>query len=120
MAGNVSRPGTTVSARVLSVLAAFDTDHPALRLSEIARRDDGCYVIGRRLWDLGLLAPVPTSLREAASPFLHDIHAATRATVHLAVRDGLSALYLDRLSGSTSVPVVSRVGSRLPLHATGG
>ena len=143
MAGNVSRPGTTVSARVLSVLAAFDTDHPALRLSEIARRadlplpttyrlvaeltgwgaltrrDDGCYVIGRRLWDLGLLAPVPTSLREAASPFLHDIHAATRATVHLAVRDGLSALYLDRLSGSTSVPVVSRVGSRLPLHATG-
>ena len=28
-------------------------------------------------------------------------------------------LYLDRLSGSVSVPVVSRVGSRLPMHATG-
>ena len=28
-------------------------------------------------------------------------------------------LYLDRLSGHASVPVVSQVGSRLPLHATG-
>jgi DNA-binding IclR family transcriptional regulator len=50
---------------------------------------------------------------------LHDLHAATRATVHLAVRDGYEALYLDRLAGHASVPVVSRVGTRLPLHATG-
>jgi DNA-binding IclR family transcriptional regulator len=143
MAGNLSKPGVSVTARVLSVLAAFDVSHPALRLSDIARRsdmplptahrligelvawgalvrrDDGCYVIGRRLWDLGLLAPTPTKLRDAASPFLHDIHAATRATVHLAVRDGTRVLYVDRLSGSVSVPVVSRMGARLPLHATG-
>jgi DNA-binding IclR family transcriptional regulator len=41
------------------------------------------------------------------------------ATVHLAVRDGTRALYLDRLSGHGSVPVVSKVGARLPLHSTG-
>jgi DNA-binding IclR family transcriptional regulator len=35
------------------------------------------------------------------------------------VRDGTRVLYLDRLSGHQSVPVVSTVGSRLPLHATG-
>jgi DNA-binding IclR family transcriptional regulator len=28
-------------------------------------------------------------------------------------------LYLDRLSGNASVPVVSSIGSRLPMHATG-
>ena len=28
-------------------------------------------------------------------------------------------LYVDRLRGSTSVPIVSTVGSRLPMHATG-
>ena len=39
--------------------------------------------------------------------------------MHLAVRDGTEVLYLDRLRGSTSVPIVSTVGSRLPLHATG-
>jgi DNA-binding IclR family transcriptional regulator len=143
MAGNVSSPGASVTSRVLSVLGCFDARHPTLRLAEIARGaglpmstahrlvgelvawgalsrlDDGSYAIGRRLWRLGLLAPASSSLREAASPFLHDIHAATRATVHLGVRDGITVLYLERLSGSVSVPVVSRVGSRLPLHATG-
>lgn len=39
--------------------------------------------------------------------------------MHLAVRSGTSALYLDRVSGHVSLPVVSRAGSRLPLHATG-
>jgi hypothetical protein len=39
--------------------------------------------------------------------------------VHLAVRDELEVLYLDRLAGHASVPVVSQVGSRLPMHATG-
>ena len=85
----------------------------------LERRDDATYVVGRRLWDLGLLAPVQTGLREVAAPFLQDLQAVTRATVHLAERDGDRALYLDRLSGVASVPVVSRVGSRLPLHATG-
>jgi DNA-binding IclR family transcriptional regulator len=143
MAGNTSKPGTTVTSRVLAVLGAFDSDHRSLGLSELARRADvpvptahrllgelvgwgalvrrpsGEYVIGRRMWDLGLLAPVQSDLRQVASPFLHDIYAATRATVHLAVRDGLKALYVDRLSGHASVPVVSQIGSRLPMHATG-
>lgn len=41
------------------------------------------------------------------------------ATVHLAVRDGGQVLYLHRMRGQASVPIVSRVGSRLPMHATG-
>lgn len=124
-------------------MAAFDEDHRRLTLTELATRAGlpvptahrllaelvewgalardprGSYVIGRRLWDLGMLAPVQRGLRDVASPYLHDLYGATHATVHLAVRDDLSALYLDRLAGHTSVPVVSTVGSRLPLHATG-
>ena len=71
------------------------------------------------MWDLGLLAPVETGLRQVASPFLHDLYGATLATVHLAVRDGTAVLYVERVSGHSSVPVVSQVGSRLPMHATG-
>jgi DNA-binding IclR family transcriptional regulator len=89
------------------------------RWGALARLDSGEYVIGRRLWDLGLLAPVQAGLRQAASPFLHDLYGATLATVHLAVRDGVEVLYVDRLSGHVSVPVVSEIGSRLPMHATG-
>ena len=83
------------------------------------KTSSGEYVVGRRLWDIGLLAPVQTGLVEIASPYLHDLYGATLATVHLAVRDGTEVLYLDRLCGHASVPVVSTVGSRLPMHATG-
>ncbi|HEY1667627.1 MAG TPA: helix-turn-helix domain-containing protein, partial [Trebonia sp.] len=135
--------GVTVTSRVLSILGSFDAGHPSLTLTEIAQRagltlptthrlvgeltawgalrrtGPGRYVIGQRMWDLGLLAPVQTGLRDVASPFLHDLYGATLATVHLAVRDGARALYLDCVSGHASVPVVSKAGSRLPLHSTG-
>lgn len=143
MAGNTSAPGTSVSARVLGVLSTFDERHRTMTLTQLAaradlplstahrlvaelvgwgglvRRDDGRYAVGPRLWDLGLLAPIQTGLRQVASPFLHDVYAATLATVHLAVRDGHEVLYLERLAGRSSVPIVSTVGSRLPLHCTG-
>ena len=143
MAGRSSSPGTTVTSRALALLGAFDEQHRRLTLTDLASRSglplptahrlvaelvawgalartaDGSYVVGRRLWDLGLLAPVQTGLRQLASPFLHDLYGATLATVHLAVRDGVEVLYVDRLAGHASVPVVSRIGSRLPLHATG-
>ncbi|MEN3316784.1 MAG: hypothetical protein V7643_185 [Mycobacterium sp.] len=125
------------------MLSAFDERHRSLTLTELAGRagmpvptahrlvgelvaggaldrlGDGRYVVGRMLWEAGLLAPVQGRLRQVAEPFLHDIYAATMATVHLAVRDGDEVLYLHRMQGRTSVPIVSTVGSRLPMHATG-
>src|SRR5215213_4978647 len=143
LAGRSSAPGRSVTSRALGILDAFDSTAPRLSLSEIAersgtplttahrllgelvdwgaliRRSDGRYEIGRKLWDLGLLAPVQMELRQVAAPFLQDLHTTIRDTVHLAVREGLSALYVDRISGRDSVPVVSQIGTRLPLHATG-
>ena len=143
MAGRVRDPGRSVTSRVLALLGTFDESHPRQGLSEIARRSgmpvatvsrllaelvagqalarrpDGRYEIGRRLWELGVLAPVNQELREVALPFMHDIHAATGDVVHVAVREGDAALYVDRIVGPDSVPVLSRMGSRLPLHATG-
>jgi DNA-binding IclR family transcriptional regulator len=143
VAGNVSRSGATVTSRALALLGAFDEDHRRLTLTELAQRaglpvptahrlvgelaewgaltrtSTGEYVVGRRLWDVGLLAPAQTGLRQIASPYLHDLYGATLATVHLAVREGTDVLYLDRLRGHASVPIVSDIGSRLPMHATG-
>ena len=142
MAGNSGEAGTSVASRLLAVLAAFDAGHQRLQLSQIARRaglplatahrlvgelhawgglvraEDGRYEIGRRLWDVGILAAVQRDLREAALPYLQDVHATTGETVHLAVRDGLHALYVERVVGRASARVLSRTGTRLPLHAT--
>lgn len=134
--------GRSVTLRALSILDAFDVTHRRLNLTEIARRselplatahrhvrelvdwqalerrEDGTYQIGSRLWHLGLLSPMHAELRELALPHLQDLYAATGATVHLAVREGAEALYVERLGGVRSVPVVSRPGGTLPLHAT--
>lgn len=135
--------GRTVTSRVLGLVGAFDASHRRLTLSQLAaraelslptahrlvgelvewgalvREEDGTYVIGRRLWDAGLLAPVATDLRSVASPFLHDLYGATLETVHLAVREDDHVLYLETLRGTRNVPIVSSVGSRLPMYSTG-
>jgi DNA-binding IclR family transcriptional regulator len=135
--------GDTVTARVLAVLAAFTAERPALALTDIARRaglplstahrlvgelagwgalerdERGRYRVGLRLWEVGSLAPRSLGLRESAMPFLTDLHEVTGENVQLAVLDGRDAVYVERLSGRGAVHVVTRVGSRLPLHATG-
>lgn len=134
--------GRSVTSRALAVLAAFDVRHSRLSLSDVSRRSglslttthrlvgelaawealerrgDGRYVIGRRIWELGLLAPVQHELRSVARPFLQDLYDATRENAHLAVLDETEALYIEHLSGRAFVPVLSTAGSRLPLHAT--
>lgn len=135
-------PGRSITSRALAVLACFAPSRTDLSLSELSRATgsaavDGpsacCragavgradptsrrYAVGPRLWDLGLLAPVSLALRDAAPPFLQDISAATGENAYLAVRDGTDALSIERIAGRTAVPIVSRSGSRLPLHATG-
>lgn len=135
--------GDTVTARVLAVLDAFTAEQPELTLTDLARRAGlplstahrlvgelaawgalerdgrGRYRIGLRLWEVGSLAPRSLGLRESAMPFLTDLHEVTGENVQLAVLDGRDAVYVERLSGRGAVHVVTRVGSRLPLHATG-
>lgn len=82
-------------------------------------REGGSYRVGVHLWRLGSRQPTVRRLRSVALPYLEDLLEATGEHVHLAVRDGLGATYLERLSGHAAVPVISDVGTRLPLHATG-
>ncbi|OLT11137.1 IclR family transcriptional regulator [Pseudonocardia sp. CNS-139] len=85
----------------------------------LERADDGRYRVGLRLWEVGALAPRGLGLRESAMPFLEDLYAVTKQNVQLAVLDGTEVVYLERLSGRGAVNVITRVGGRLPLHATG-
>jgi DNA-binding IclR family transcriptional regulator len=125
------------------VLDAFTPASPALTLTEIARlaalplttvhrlvgdlcvagaleRDrDGSYRIGLRLWEIASLAPRGVPLREAALPFLEDLYEVTHENVQLGVREGHEVLYIERIAGRQAVGVLTRVGGRFPLHASG-
>jgi DNA-binding IclR family transcriptional regulator len=135
--------GRSVTSRALDLLGAFDVDHPCLTLTELAGRcamplatvhrlageleawgalerdKDNLYQIGTRLWELGLLAPVPRRLREIALPFMQDLYERSRENIHFAVEDAHDALYIAKLTGHRAVPIISRDGTRLPMHATG-
>ncbi len=75
--------------------------------------------LGMRLFELGSSVPRQRSLREAALPYMRDLHEATRETVHLAVLDGAEVVYVAIRPGRHGPRLPSRVGGRMPAHATG-
>lgn len=133
----------TASGKLLAILDAFDTDHTALTLSELARRArmplstahrvvgelliwgglergaDQRYRIGLRLWEVASMAPRGLGLREAALPYMSDLYEATHENVQLAVREGIEVMFVERIAGRHAVPVLTRVGGRFPMSATG-
>jgi IclR family transcriptional regulator, acetate operon repressor len=132
----------SVLERGFALLSAFDADHPELGVSDLARRTGMAKStahrlsaelvrlrllepvgprlrLGIRLFELGQLVPRQRTLRDAALPFMEDLREATRNCVHLAVLEGVEVVYLEilKVRGSRNLP--SRVGGRLPAHATG-
>jgi DNA-binding IclR family transcriptional regulator len=135
-------------ARVMRVLSCLSADSPSVTAAEIVAQtglplstthrllaellEQGLltrvlehrYAIGARLWELGELSPLSLRLRESALPHMVRLYEATGENVHLAVLDGpspetSSALYVGRVTGAGSIPTLSRMGGRQPLHTTG-
>ncbi len=140
--------GDGILPRVMRVLQCFTDDEPALSAAALAERTGLAsstlhrllasltewglltrtsghrYTIGARLWELGELSPLSLRLRETVLPHMLRLYEATGENVHLAVLDAptpetATALYVGRLTGSGSIPTLSRMGGRHPLHTTG-
>ena len=139
----MTSPSTPVSMieRMTLVMDAFDGASARLTLQEIVDRSGlprstvhrildqlvrlrwldhrgGDYGLGMRSLELGGLAVAHNTLREAAAPLLHDLHVRTAATVHLWVVDRLDVVCLDKVSGRSGTSLPTRVGGRVPAHAT--
>lgn len=133
--------GASVTARAFAILSAFEGARPQLSLSDIARRADlpvstahrlvaelvdwgalertqNRYVIGHRLWKLGLLAPVRRDIAEVAAPHMQDVLFVTHNVVNLFVLQDGRALLLERISGTRVGAPFRNVGDLLPLHAS--
>ena len=132
--------GESSLTRAVRVLDAFTADEPTLSVTEIARRSalhvatasrlvgrlveegllarspDGGVRVGMRLWELASRAAPTRSLRDAAMPFLEDLHAVVGHHAQLAVRDGDEVIFLERLSARDAVINYTRIAGRLPMH----
>jgi DNA-binding IclR family transcriptional regulator len=137
-----STSGESVLERVVRIVEAFDTETPAITVTELARRAglppatasrlvgelvrhgwlrrdaDRRVRIGVRMWELAVRASPTLGLREAAMPYMEDLHAVVGHHVQLGVLQHHEVLYVDRLSAPGAVRNVSRFGGRMPLHAT--
>lgn len=138
-----NEPGRSVSSRLWDLLLAFGPNHTELSLADLVRRTgmphatarrlalelvevgalertyDNRFAIGLRLWRLGTLAPRAEVLRNAAQPFVEDLHTALRQHVQLAVLQGDKAVIIERVSAVNAVDLESQLGGQLPLHCSG-
>lgn len=132
--------GESSIARAARIIAAFTAEETSLTVSEIARRT-GLHIatasrliaeltthgllargpgrevrVGVRLWELAARASPTTSLRDAAMPYLEDLHAVVGHHAQLAVLDGDDVLFVERLSARDAVINYSQIAGRLPVH----
>lgn len=73
--------------------------------------------LGAKLFELGAQVPTHRDLADAAEPIMEDLREVTHYRIHLAVLDGVDVVYV-RIMGPQR-GIASKVGGRLPAHATG-
>lgn len=84
----------------------------------LEREPDGRYRVGLRLWEVASLAPRSVGLQRIARPFLQDLYETTGYAAHLAVREGLELVSIERFQSPRRRVRRPLVGNRYPLHAT--
>lgn len=90
----------------------------SLSSSGMLEREGRHYRVGLRLWEIASHAPRSVGIQRLALPFMHDLLEVTQHPIHLAVRDGSDALFIERLTPSGHQYPRPEVGSRYPLHVT--
>ncbi|MET9229788.1 IclR family transcriptional regulator [Lentzea sp. NPDC003310] len=131
----------TLLGKVMSVLNAFGADDDELGFAELGRRtalpkatlhrllgdlaearllDRGTrgYRLGGHLFQLGMRASVERRLVEVSTPYLEDLYERTHETVHLGILEGHEVVYAAKIGGHRQASSPSRLGGRMPLHAT--
>jgi DNA-binding IclR family transcriptional regulator len=78
----------------------------------------GVYRLGVACVSLGQAAREHMDIRRASLPHLENLNRRTRETVHLTVRHGLAAVYVEKLDSLEPLRIFSRIGASVPLHCT--
>jgi IclR family acetate operon transcriptional repressor len=79
---------------------------------------DGVYHLGIACFAIGQRALSQFDVRRLSLPYLQELNLRTRETIHLTVRHGLSAVYVEKLESSEPLRIHSRIGAAVPLYCT--
>jgi IclR family KDG regulon transcriptional repressor len=79
---------------------------------------DGVYHLGIACFAIGQAALGQLDIRRVSLPYLQELNRQTRETIHLTVRHGLSAVYVEKLDSPEQLRIHSRIGAAVPLYCT--
>lgn len=131
----------SIIGRVSAIFDCFSHLDSTLTISEIARRSglaksttsrlvselssygflesSGTSIsLGLRFFELGQKSVRPQTLRRLTYAHMEGLRRTTGHTVHLAVLDAGQVVYIEILPARSSPMMPSRVGGRMPAHAT--
>jgi DNA-binding IclR family transcriptional regulator len=80
--------------------------------------DSGKYFLDSACFSTGHAAQSHLDIRRVSLPYLKALNEHTRETIHLLVRQGLSAVYVEKLESPQLPNTVSRIGISVALHCT--
>lgn len=140
-----TRKGTRLSsvANALRLIKAFSDEEYEIGISGLAKRlglakstvhrlastlcedgmleqnaEDGKYRLGLALFEVGALVRRKMDFTAEARPYLRSLMAKTGETVHLAVLDHGSVLYIITHESRQAIRMSGNVGTRAPVHST--
>lgn len=130
-------------ANSIRLVKAFSDDEYEIGISSLARRlglgkstvhrlattlieadfleknpETGAYRLGLALFELGALVRRKMDVANEARPYLKVLMEKTGETVHLAVLDHDSVLYINTIASRQAIRMSSTVGSRAPSHCS--
>jgi len=85
----------------------------------LSKNGDKSYFPSFKLVEYGSIILKKINLREIAHPHLVDLMVKTGQTVHFFIKDGNEGICIEKLEGPHTLPMMSRIGIRLNLYATG-
>jgi IclR family transcriptional regulator, KDG regulon repressor len=76
------------------------------------------YHLGIACFAIGQAALSQLDIRRVSLPYLQQLNRQTRETVHLTVRHGATAVYVEKLDSTEQLRIYSRIGAAVPLYCT--
>lgn len=139
--GNSEREFVQSLARGLAVIRAFDEDHAAMSLSEVAKRTDMTRATARRLLhtlvalgyaelngklftlkptvlDLGYAYLSSLNLWQVAHPIMQEVVEQVHESCSASVLEGYDLIYVARVPTRRILSIGLSIGSHLPAHST--
>ncbi len=78
----------------------------------------GIYHLGLACFAVGQAALGQLDIRRLSLPYLLDLNQQTRETIHLTVRHGLTAVYVEKIDSPEHLRIHSSIGAAVPLYCT--